>query len=134
MTAVAQMQGNHTLRVRVPAEATAVSDDTWVLGMVPQCTITGVTWIPDAAVTGAATNNFSLAVQNATNSSTAITTTKTYALGTNSVAATAETLTLSATAANLNCSANDVLVLARVHNSSGLASPAGTIEVTYKLR
>lgn len=140
MTQIKEIQGNHSLRVFVGGMATAGTDKKFALGKVPKCTITGVTWIPQAAVTGDDTNNFAVAVQNAGQvdgtATTAVTATKTYVAtpATNSVAFLPEALTLSSTAANLDCADGDVLKLVRTHSGTGLAMPEGIIEITYKLR
>jgi hypothetical protein len=135
---IKDLQGEHTLRRSVPAQGTAATTNRWNVGRLPTgAKITSVTWIPDAAVTGANTNNFALQLQNggsAGQGTTGVTAAKTYASGTDSVANTPEALTLSGTAANLLAAAGDVLVLARTVNSSGLASPSGTLEVTYTIR
>lgn len=100
-------------------------------------TVTAVRWIPQAAVTGAATDNFALGVINAAldgTGTTAVTTVKTYASGTNSVALDIEAFTLSATAANLDIDEGEVLALDRTVNGTGLAMPEGIIEVEFEFR
>lgn len=117
--------------VTIPAEATAGNADSWPAWRAPYAaTITGVRWIPGAAVTGANTNNFALTVNNKTQT-LGVTTTKTYASGTNSVASTPEVLTLTA---NVNVAAGDVIAFDRTVNGTGLASPAGHLEITYRWR
>jgi hypothetical protein len=118
----------------VPAQATAGSTNSWTLWRAPaNVVVVGARWIPDTAVTGAATNNFALALTNVTASSAAVTTAKTYASGTNSVANTAESLTLS-TATGVNVSTGDVIALTRTVNGTGLASPSGAVEITFRIR
>lgn len=125
--------GNQVIRVRIPAEATAGNADKWVIGRAEfDLKVVRVTWIPEAAVNGANTNNFTLAVINAGKNgagTTAVTTTKTYASGTNSAARVAEAFALHATEANREVSRGDVIVLNRTVNGTGLASPNGVIEV-----
>ncbi len=138
MPGLQDIPGAHVLRARVPAEGTAGNDDTWTLGRLPNnAQVTSARWIPDAAVTGAATNNFQLQVINkgaAGSGTTTVTAAKTYASGTNSAAAVAESLTLSSTASDLLANAGDILALVRTHNGSGLAGVAGTVEVGYLIR
>ena len=142
MPGIVDTPGNFVQRFKIDAEATAGTADTWPLCVVDALaatgwTITGVNWIPNAIVTGAATNNFALGLVDvgaAGAGTQAITTVKTYASGTNSVANVAEALPLSATAANLLAVDGDVLVLARTVNGTGLASPRGTLEVLYRYR
>ncbi|MGH3442121.1 MAG: hypothetical protein ACRDUY_08780 [Nitriliruptorales bacterium] len=136
MTAVLAF-GNHAkvARVRVPEEATAATADTWSLLEAEEAiTVTKAVWVPDAAVTGAATNNFALGVVNeglVGTGTTAVTTVKTYASGTDSTAQVPEDLTLSTTAANLDVAEGEVLSLARTVNGTGLASPSGLVEIHY---
>ena len=137
MTGLADIPGTHTARNYVLAQGTAGTADVWPVFVAPgSIKITAVRWIPAAAVTGAATNNFALAVQNRGKTdgtgTTAITATKTYDNGVNSVAHTAESLTLSGTAANLRATAGDVIALVRTVNNTGLASPDGAIEIDYR--
>lgn len=131
--------GTHVARTTILAQGTAGTADIWPVFKAPgDITITAVTWIPAAAVTGAATHNSALALQNRGGTdgtgTTAITATKTYDNGVNSVAFDAEALTLSGTAANLNCAEGDVVALVRTINGNGLASPDGLLEVEYKYR
>lgn len=138
MTKLLDIPGDHIARSYALGQATAGSVDAWPAFKAPKaCTITGVTWIPAAAVTGAATNNFALQAKNTGllgAGTTAVTTAKTYASGTNSVALSPEALTLSSTAADLNMAAGEVLTLVRTVNGTGLASPHGHIEISYRIR
>lgn len=127
-----EMRGDQFASANVPAEGTAGTADEWPVFMAPyNCTITAVSWVPAAAVTGVNTNNFALAVNNLTDGHT-VTTAKTYASGTNSVANTAEALTVSGAGATVEV--GDVITLKRTINGDGLASPAGHVRITYKLR
>ena len=118
--------------IRIPAEATAGNADEWAVWRAPaNCTITAATWIPDVAVTGVVTNNFALAVNNATQAAT-VTTAKTYANGTNSVALTPEALTVAGAGGTVV--ANDVITFKRTVNGTGLASPQGALKLTFRLR
>ncbi len=136
MTQLNQIAGDHSRQAYVPGQATAGTADTWpVFKAAAPVKITGVSWVPAAAVTGAATNNFALAVQNkgqAGAGTTAVTATKTYALATDGVAHDAEELTLSTTDADLKMVAGDVLVLVRTVNGTGLAMPDGLCEVRFQ--
>lgn len=138
MTKLQEIAGDHKAASYIPGQATAGTVDSWPLFCADRpVTITGVRWIPAAAVTGDNTNNFALAAQNkgtAGAGTTAVTATKTYTTGVNSVAHDAEELTLSATPANLNLAAGEVLVLVRTVAASGLAMPDGRVEVSYKFR
>lgn len=118
----------------VAGQPTAATTNSWTVWRAPaNAVITSARWIPDAAVTGAATNNFALALTNVTASNAVVATAKTYASGTNSVANTAEALTLSTTT-GVNVASGDVIALTRTVNGTGLASPSGMVEITYRIR
>lgn len=138
MSKITDIPGDHRRQAYVPGQATAGTADDWpVLVAERNLTITGVRWVPAAAVAGAATNNFALQVQNKGTGgagTTGITTAKTYASGTNSVAHAAEALALSATAADLNVAAGETVALVRTVNGTGLAMPDGMVEVAFKYR
>src|SRR5690349_2048471 len=98
-------------------------------------TITGVKWIPKAAVTADPTNFFTLNLRNrkADASGSALPASRAYS-ATNSVAFVAEAMTLSSTAADLLLSAGDVLTVSKVNSGTGLAMPGGTVQVTAQAR
>lgn len=135
---IRDIQSTHTTRATILAQGTAGTPDTWTVFKAPaNITVVAVTWIPNAAVTGANTNNFSLQIQNrgsAGVATTAITAVKTYALATDSVAHDSEPLTLSTTAANLDVADGDVVAVVRAVNGSGLASPDGLLEIDFRYR
>lgn len=138
MTGVIDIPGDHKVTAYIPGQATANTADSWpLLYADADIEITGVRWIPAAAVTGNNTNYFSLAVQNKGASgagTTAITSTKDYLTSTDSVAHDAEDLTLTATTANRNVSAGSVVALVRTITASGLAQPDGLVEVRFRYR
>lgn len=135
---VRDLIGDHKERVYIPGQATAGTVDSWPVFYADQAIqVTGARWVPAAAVTGDNTNNYAIALQNkgtAGAGTTAVTTTKTYATATDSVAHDAEDLTLSSTAANLLVAAGEVLVLVRTVTGTGLAMPDGQFELTYRYR
>jgi len=131
MPGLQDVPGDFVALATIPVEATAgTARSTPVFRAPGAITITAVRWIPGAAVTGANTNNFALQVINKTATAN-VTTAKTYASGTDSVAHTAESLTLST---GVSAAAGDVIALDRTVNGSGLASPAGALEITYRYR
>jgi hypothetical protein len=138
MPGLQDVPGTHYAYAYIPGQATAGTADTWPVFYAPaNCTITSIDWVPAAAVTGDNTNYFSLAVQNkgtAGSGSTAVTSTKAYTTGTDSVAHDGEALTLSATAANLNVASGEVLALVRTVAASGLAQPDGLVRIGFKYR
>ncbi len=133
-----ELSGDLKVSTYVLGQATAGNADDWPLLQADRpIKITGVRWIPAAAVTGANTNNFALqAINKGTGGAgtTGVTTTKTYASGTNSVAHDSEDLTLSSTATDLQLAAGEVLSLVRTVNGTGLAMPDGLVEVRYQHR
>lgn len=135
MPGLVDIPGDHKVSVYILGQATAGTPDSWpIMSAERPITITGVRWVPAAAVTGAATNNFALAAQNAGTAgagSTAVTSTKTYANGTNSVANDGEDLTLTAA---VDFATGEVLTLVRTVNGTGLAQPDGLVEVRFKYR
>lgn len=128
--------GTHTCRVYIPGQATAATTDIWpVFAPQDNIKVTGIRWTPAAAVTGDNTNYYSAAFQNrgtAGNGTTAITTTKAYTSGVNSVAHDTEAFTLHATAANREVDAGEVIALVRTVAASGLAMPDGLVEVDFQ--
>ncbi len=89
MTQANEIRGPQVVQRTIAASA--ADNETWARSIFEaphDCKITRATWIPDAAVTGAATNNFALAVRNEGTDgtgTTAPTSTKTYGDGTDSV-------------------------------------------------
>lgn len=138
MSQLQNLSGDLTQVVRIPAEATAGDADTWSLFEAPNdIEITGVAVIFDEDVTGAADNNFALAVRNEGTDgtgSTAVTDTTTYASGTDATAQVPEDLTVSSTEGAADVDAGEVVSLVRTINGTGLASPAAAVQVTYRNR
>jgi hypothetical protein len=136
MTTLSEISGDHATRLFVPGQGTAGTVDDWVVMVADQnITVTGVTIVPNAAITANGTNFFDLTLVNkggAAGGSTSVAT-RSWA-ATNSAAFVAEAMTLSGTAANLNVAAGDVLDLARTVTASGLAMPDMLVVVKFKLR
>jgi hypothetical protein len=134
---VSELAGNHTKSMTLTsAMAAAGTDDEFAAFTAPfDLTITAVKWTPGAAVTANGTNFSIISVRNrkADASGTALPATRSYA-ATNSVAFVPESMTLDATAANLNASAGDVITVQRLHTASGVVIPAGVLDISYKLR
>lgn len=132
------LAGNHVARVTVPAQSTADGTNTWGLFIAPAAVVVkSIKLVPHAAVTGANANNFALAAKNigaAGSGTTAITSTKTYASGTDSTLGVPEALTLSTTDTDTYLADGDVLALVRTVNGSGLASPSYTVEIAFQYR
>lgn len=122
----------------VPAVSTAGNDDDTLVTQAPfACTVTAVEYVPEAAITGAATNHrtFSLVNKGAAGSSS--TTVASLAFDSGSVTATAnneKAITLSATAANLDLAAGDTLLWRSIHIGTGITDPGGLVRVTVARR
>jgi hypothetical protein len=95
--------------------------------------ITAVTLVPSAAITANGTNfaTYTLYRHTAGASATSVATRAWSA--TNSVALTAEAMTLSGTAANLLLTAADTLTMTKTEDGSGLIIPSMLVVVSYKL-
>jgi len=110
------------------------SDFVSPIGAVEEdCTIVSVTYIAQATITGANTNNRTLSVINKGQSGSGTTSvaSKNFASGTNATAFDETTITNTATAADLDCASGDVLAFSSVHVGTGIADPGGVVIVTY---
>lgn len=121
----------------VPGQATAGTVDSFPVFVAPQkCLITAAGFVPAAAITGAATNNFALQFINrgaANAGTTGVTSAKTYDNGVNAAKNVLDALTLSTTTSDLRLAAGDVLDLVRTINGTGLAMPDGLVVISYQL-
>ncbi|MGW3491787.1 hypothetical protein [Streptomyces sp. NPDC001054] len=116
----------------VPAVDTAADDDT-ILGQAPfAATVTKVEYVPEAAITGAATNNRSLSLVNKGQAGSGTTSVATLSLasGVNAAANDERAITLSGTAANLTLAAGDTLQWRSVHVGTGISDPGGVVRIT----
>ena len=121
----------------MPAVSTAGNDDDTVLTQAPfDCTVTAVEYIPEAAITGVATNNRTVSLVNKgqAGSGTTSVATLTFGSGTDAAANNEKALTLSATAANLDLAAGDTLLWRSIHNATGITDPGGLVRVTVSRR
>jgi hypothetical protein len=116
----------------VPAAATAVSDDSVIAQSPFAGTVTAVQYVPEAAITGAATNNRTVSLVNkgAAGSGSTVVATLTFASGTNATANNEVALTLSSTAADLVVAEGDTLQWRSIANGTGLADPGGVAKVS----
>jgi hypothetical protein len=137
MTTLSEIAGNRSFRVCLPVAMAAAGTDDEYEGFVAETNLklTGVNWIPGAAVTANGTNFTILSVRNrkADASGAALPASRSYA-ATNSAAHVAEAMTLSATAADLLIAAGDVITVQRVHTASGVVVPAGVLEIICQVR
>lgn len=124
------------VRVReevVPAVSTAGNDDDTVIGQAQFAgTVTKVEYVPEAAITGAATNNRTVSLINKgqAGSGTTVVASLNFGNGTNATANNEIALTLSATASDLVIAEGDTLVWRSLHVGTGIADPGGVARVT----
>ena len=117
----------------VPAVSTAGNSDDSVIAQAPFAgTVTAVQYVPEAAITGAATNNRTVSLVNkgAAGSGSTVVATLTFANGTNATANNEVSLTLSSTAADLVVAEGDTLQWRSIANGTGLADPGGVAKVS----
>jgi hypothetical protein len=125
------------LQENVSGVATANADDTFIVAECPyDATVTGVTYTPEANITGAATNNRRVAVVNrgTDGSGTTVVAELTFDSGVNATAGDEKTITLSETAANLDVDAGEVLAYVSDANNTGLADPGGLVQISISRR
>ncbi|MFF3337993.1 hypothetical protein [Streptomyces flavidovirens] len=123
-----------TIEATVPAVATAANDDDTVLGQAPfDCTVTAVEYVPEAAITGAATNHRTVSLVNKGQAGSGTTTVATLALtsGVNATANDERLIPLSGTAANLVLAAGDTLQWRSVHIGTGITDPGGIVRIHF---
>jgi hypothetical protein len=117
-------------KLAVEVQALAVGADSTIVARVPYAgKITGVTYAPIVAMTGAATNNRTHAVVNKGQSGSGTTSVASlsYGNGTDAAAFDEKTITLTTTAADKVVAAGDILAVSSTHVGTGIADPGGTM-------
>jgi hypothetical protein len=117
-------------KLAIEVSAVAAGNDASFVARAPYAGIvTGVTYVPVTAITGAATNNRTHSVVNKAQDGTGTTSVATlnYASGTDAVAFDENTITLSSTAADKVVAAGDILSVNSTHIGTGIADPGGTM-------
>jgi len=121
----------------VPAVSTAGNDDSIVFAQAPfDCTVTAVEYVPEAGITGAATNHRTVSLVNKGqdgSGSTAVAS-LTFDNGVNATAYNERAIILSGTAANLDLAAGDTLQWQSIHVATGITDPGGVVRVTVSRR
>lgn len=115
----------------VPGLGAAVAGDQ-VVGEAPYSgRVTAVTYTPEAAITGADTNNRTVALVNKgqAGAGSTVVASLTFADDTDAVAFDEEALTLSAVAGATRVAKGDVLAWVETVAGTGLASPGGHVQV-----
>ncbi|UUV34384.1 hypothetical protein NQK81_13315 [Amycolatopsis roodepoortensis] len=131
-----ELSGDLAFTFEIPptAAGTALEQPCLILPWAAQ--ITSVRWVPGAAVTANGANYATLAFRNRLQNGAGTVqpaTARSYA-ATNSVANVPETMALSGTAADLQAAAGDVLTATIAHTGTGLAIPAGLLQVALRIR
>lgn len=127
------MSFTHRLTAQAPAQATANGASDVVIGEVQmEATVTGVSILPDAAVTLDASHYRSFEVFNRGTTGAGTTSVATFnTSATSLVAGDEQAFTLSATAANLDLDAGDVLECVETITGNGVAHGGYTIQVEF---
>ncbi|HYQ63560.1 hypothetical protein [Actinophytocola sp.] len=135
MPTVAELRGDQIFSAEVPPTAAGTPVEVPIVVLPFNAKITGWKWVPGAAITANGTNYFTLTPRNrGTGAGVVIpATARAYSSG-NGVATTPEALTLSSTASDLLATAGDVLTAHFTHSGSGLAIPAGLVQVAVQVR
>ncbi len=136
---ITQLPGTHTMQAVVASIAAATSDEVlvWTNNTGATVTIKQAGFVPDTAVTGDDTNNFILQFRNKGTlgtSTTGVTSTKTYATGTDMTAFVDDTLTLSTTSADLDIDDGETVALNKTETGTGLVLPAGVATLTFQYK
>lgn len=135
MPTLADMRGDQIFSAEVAATAAGTAVEVPIVVLPFNVKITGWKWVPGAAITANGTNFFTLTPRNRqSGAGTVVPATARAYSAVNGVATTPETLALSSTAADLLASAGDVLTAHFTHTASGLAIPAGLVQVAVQVR
>ena len=117
----------------VPAVSTAGNDEDTIVTQAPFAgTVTAVEYVPEATITGAATNNRTVSLVNKgqDGTGTATVASQTFGAGVNATADNENAVPLSGTPANLVVAAGDTLLWRSVHVGTGITDPGGLVRVT----
>lgn len=120
-----------TIRATVPAVAAGATADQ-IVGEAPYAaTVTGITYTPEAAMTGDNTNTRTLTLVNKgqAGAGTTVIGTLAFTTGINGVAFDEKAFTLSAVAGATTLVEGDILALVSTYAASGLADPGGQVAV-----
>jgi hypothetical protein len=120
-------------RARLIAQTAATTANAAITEAPYDATVTGVTFAPDAAITGASSTKRTITLENRGQDGTGTTVIGTLDLttGTNPAAFDEFAFTLHATAANRLVAADDVIAVKEAVTSTGTANPGGLVKVTF---
>lgn len=123
-----------TLRQQIPAVG-AGADTSAVIAEAPYAgTVERCVFIPNAAITGAATNNRTHVLTNRgqAGAGTTVVATLAYDNAVNAAARDAKAIPLSGTPANLVVASGDVLTFDSTHVGTGIAEPGGEVIIDIR--
>ncbi len=134
---VTQLPGTQSKDASVITVAlgTDLDQEIWTNKTGAPVEITAVTFTPDAAHSGAATNNMTLGVVNKELlgiGTVIVAPQKAFVSGVDLVAFKPDDIPVSATAADVRVEKGEVLAFSKVENGTGLAQPAGLVTIEYK--
>lgn len=131
----AELAGDQYIAGYFPGHTTAGTAKECTIGRAPFAgTITAVTFLPATAITGAATNYFTLNVRNRAQdgAGTKVPAALAFSNGVNASVHDEKTITLSATASDLTVAAGDIITVEKAVSGTGLACPDGLVVVTFR--
>ncbi|MGC5664933.1 hypothetical protein ACN261_31585 [Micromonospora sp. WMMD723] len=129
-----ELRGDLTYAAQIPPTAAGTAVEVPIVRLPFAAQITEILWVPGAAMTANGSNYVTLTARNRqAGAGTVVMATRAYS-SVNGVATTAEVLTLSGTAADLQPAAWDTLTAHFTHTGTGLAIPAGLVQVKLRIR
>lgn len=130
----AELSGSLYVQMALESVGNAASTGNLPVWQAPlDCTVTEVKITPSAAITADGTNYSVYTLTRHTAGASATTVATRSWIATNSAAVTAESMTLSGTAANLVLTAGDTLTIVKTVGGTGLVIPNLLIRVAYTL-
>jgi hypothetical protein len=131
-----EVRGDQVFSAEVAPTAAGTAIEVPIIVLPFNAKITSWKWIPSAVMTANVTNFCTLTPRNrgAAGAGTVVPATARAWSATNSAASTPEVLALSSTASDLLAAVGDVLTAHFTHSGTGLAIPAGLVQVTVQVR
>ncbi|RSD26352.1 hypothetical protein [Amycolatopsis eburnea] len=129
------LAGDLLYGIEVPAVAAGAAVEQPGLILPKGALITSVRWVPGAAITANGTNFATISLRNrgSNGAGSVVPWSRSYAAG-NGTANAADSGTLSGTSSDLQPAAGDVLTATIAHSGTGLAIPAGLLQVALRWR
>lgn len=135
MPQLRELRGDLVYAAAIPPTAAGTAVEVPIVELPFPALVTEVRWIPGAAMTANGTNFCTLNVRNRqTGAGTIVPAGPRSWASVNSVSTTPEILTLSSTATDLQLASGDVVTAHFTHTASGLAIPAGLVQVKLRSR